>query len=260
MKFSVGIGFRRAAAFLTRVPNAAPFDTSEDLASAVPWFPVVGALVGASVAGVYAGALQLTAPLPAAGVALTCGVLLTGAFHEDGLGDMADGFGGGYNRADTLRIMKDSRQGTYGVMAIALSLVIRLTSIAALPWRMAIVAITASHALSRASAVGLMRSLPAATEDGLGSAYLASLKIRRVAAGVASGLAIAAMLAGLWAAVAAGACAIAAAVIRVIAKRKIGGITGDVLGATQQICECVSLTLFAGVATHHWPNWGMIWR
>ncbi len=255
---NVLMGFRRAAAFLTRIPNRVPFDTADDLASAVPWFPVVGGGIGMAIAGVYSGLFQLTSPIPAAAGALAFGAMLTGAFHEDGLGDMADGFGGGHTRSDVLRIMKDSRQGTYGVMAIALSLMIRVAAIATLPWRMAVVAIPAAHVVSRASAVALMRSLPAATEDGLGSAYLAALTTTHVVVGVSGAAVISGVLLGVWAAIGGATCAVVALWMRWLTRRKIGGITGDVLGATQQICECAMLLMAAGIVTHHWPIWGMM--
>ena len=109
-----------AVSFLTRVPTGTGAVQPAEMARFVPWFPLVGALVGAAVGGLYAGASALLPPLAAAAVAVTAGVAVTGAFHEDGLGDTADAFVGGVDREDTLRILEDPRLGTFGVVGHAL--------------------------------------------------------------------------------------------------------------------------------------------
>src|SRR4030095_13904282 len=98
----------------------------------VPWFPVVGAGVGLVVAGVYGGGRLALPPLPAAALGLVAGICVTGAFHEDGLGDTADAFVGGWDRESTTRILKDPRLGTFGVLAVAASLLLRVAAVAAL--------------------------------------------------------------------------------------------------------------------------------
>jgi adenosylcobinamide-GDP ribazoletransferase len=235
-----------AVSFLTRVPAGAGTRTPEELARSVPWFPVVGAGVGLAVAGVYAAARALLPPLPAATVAVVAGVCLTGAFHEDGLGDTADAFGGGRDREDTVRILKDPRLGTFGVLAVAASLLLRVGAVAALAPGAALAALPAAHALSRAAAVATMAALPAAAETGLGAAYALALSRRRALGGAAAGLAAALALLGLAGLVAAAAAGLAALALGRLAVRRLGGVTGDVLGAIQQVGE--ALVLLAAVA------------
>lgn len=244
-------GFLGAIAFLTRVPARARVVRPDDLARSVPWFPAVGFLVGVAVGGGYALAVQLVPPLAAAALALGAGLLLTGAFHEDGLGDVADAFGGGRDRDDVVRILHDPRQGTFGVAAISLSLLVRAAALASLgPWA-GMAAAAAAHSLSRAAAMGLMGVAPPAA-DGLGAAYVASLNKGAASAGVVSGLGLAAAAVGAWVFPAAGLAALGAVVVGGLAVRKLGGISGDVLGATQQVAEGLVLLLAAAVATNGW--------
>jgi adenosylcobinamide-GDP ribazoletransferase len=242
-------GFLGAVSFLTRVPTGTGARRPEELAAFVPWFPVVGAGVGLAVAAAYAGASQLLPPLPAASLAVVAGVGLTGAFHEDGLGDTADAFGGQHDRDSTVRILKDPRLGTFGVLAVAASLLLRAGAVAALTPAAALAALPAAHALSRAVAVATMTALPAAAETGLGASYALALSRRRALAGAAAGLAAALALLGLPALLAAGAAGLAAAALGRLAVRRIGGVTGDVLGAVQQLAEILALLVAVAAVT-----------
>ena len=248
-------GFLGAVSFLTRVPAGARVRGPEELAGSVPWFPVVGAGVGLAVAGTYAGARMVLPPLPAAAVAVVAGICLTGAFHEDGLGDTADAFAGGWDRDSTVRILKDPRLGTFGVLAVAASLLLRAAAVAALGPAAALAALPAAHALSRAAAVAVMAAFPAAGETGLGASYVLALSRRRALLGVAAGLAAALVLLGapaLWAAAAAAA---AAALLGRLATRRLGGVSGDVLGAVQQLGEVLVLLAAAvAVTTGRWGS------
>jgi adenosylcobinamide-GDP ribazoletransferase len=217
-----------------------------ELARFVPWFPLVGALVGAAVGGLYLGASVLLPPLVAAAVAVTAGVAITGAFHEDGLGDTADAFLGGRDREDTVRILKDPRLGTFGVLAVAASLLLRVAAVAALPPPVALAALPAAHALGRAAAVAVMAAVPPAAEQGLGAAYVRALGGRTALLGVAAGIVIAAALLRAWALPAAALAVVAAAALGWLARRRIGGVSGDVLGAVEQAGEI--LTLLVAVA------------
>jgi adenosylcobinamide-GDP ribazoletransferase len=246
-------GLLGAVSFLTRVPVGAGERGAEELAGSVPWFPVVGAGVGLVVAGVYAGGWELLAPLPAATVAVVAGICLTGAFHEDGLGDTADAFAGGRDRDSTVRILKDPRLGTVGVLAVAASLLLRVGAVAALAPGVALAALPAAHALSRAGAVATMAALPAATETGLGASYALALSRRWALVGTAAGLVLALALLGLTAIWAAAATAIAAFGLGRLAVRRIGGVTGDVLGAVQQLGEM--LALLGAVAAAQTGSW-----
>ena len=203
-------GLLGAVSFLTRVPVGGGVRGAGELARSVPWFPVVGAGVGLAEAGVYAGARMLLPPLVAAGLAVVAGILLTGAFHEDGLGDTADAFAGGTDRDSTVRILKDPRLGTFGVLAVAASLLLRVVAVAALAPGAALAALPAAHALSRAAAVGAMTTFPAAADTGLGASYALALSRRRALTGVAAGLAVALALLGVNAIWAAAATALAA--------------------------------------------------
>ena len=247
-------GFLGAVSFLTRVPTGTGTRRPEELAGFVPWFPAVGAGVGLAVAAVYVGAGQLLPPLPAASLAVVAGICVTGAFHEDGLGDTADAFAGGHDRDSSVRILKDPRLGTFGVLAVAASLLLRAGAVAALTPAAALAALPAAHALSRAGAVAAMTALPAAGDTGLGASYVLALSRRRALAGAVAGLAIALALLGVTAVWAAAAAAVAAALLGRLAVRRIGGVTGDVLGAVQQLGEM--LVLLAAVAAAETGRWG----
>ena len=242
-------GLLSAVAFLTRVPVAGRRPQAwTDLGSAVPWFPVVGAAVGLVVGGSYALASAALPALLAAGLSVGLGVLLTGAFHEDGLADTADAFGGGRTKEETLRILRDPSLGTYGVVSLVLTAFVRVAAIAALgPWT-ALAAVPAIHALARGAAVGAMATFPTATEDGLGAAYARQVSPRRAGTGVAGALLIAAAGVGWWSVPAAVLAGSGGLLVGLVARRRIGGITGDVLGAIEQLVETALLVLAAAGA------------
>jgi adenosylcobinamide-GDP ribazoletransferase len=252
-------GLEAAIALHTRIPVRARAEDDHELTRAIPWFPVVGAGVGALVAAVY---VCLAAALPsflAAAVATGAGAMLTGALHEDGLADVADAFAGGATRARRLAIMQDPRLGTFGVIAVVVSLLIRVGSFAALDAWSAVALIPATHALSRVGVIVLMRWLPPAHPGGLSARYAVSLTTRDAAAGIAIGVVAAIALMGPWAVAAIALCALATYSMGALARAKIGGMTGDVLGATQQISELAILLL--GAAAMH-EGWGPLawWR
>lgn len=227
---------------------------ADGLAAAVAMTPLAGALVGivAGLASLLAFALGLP-PLIAAPLAIATLVALTGALHEDGLADCADGFGGGATRADKLAIMRDSRLGTYGTCAVALSLYLRaacLTVLLARDPARAVAALVASAALSRVLCLTPLVLLAPARSEGAGLAA-AGLSKARFAAACVIGLAIATLpvFAGAPAGQVALACALAIAVALgtcALAWRQIGGQTGDVAGATQQAVEIAILLVHAG--------------
>ncbi len=238
-----------ALQFLTRVPIRLRREPS--LARTVAWFPVAGALIGAAVGGVAAGMWHLTTPLVAAAVAIAVGLLITGAFHEDGLGDVADAFGGGWTVERRLEILKDSRHGTYGVVAIGASIVLRIVSLGALPGPLDMfTAAVAAHTMARVAAVAMAGSMKLATHTGLGADYGRSSTPLRAGVGCTSGLAITALAVGWWVAPLAGAALVAAVATGWLARRKIGGISGDVLGAAEQVAECLCLVVLSGLALH----------
>jgi adenosylcobinamide-GDP ribazoletransferase len=235
-------GARAAVTFLTRVPVGGWPYTADDFRWASGHFPLVGAAIGAALGAVFTLALPL-GPLVAAGLALAFGLLLTGGFHEDGLADTADALGGGYDASRVLEILKDSRIGAFGGLALSTSLLIRAALLAALA-AAAPVALVVAHAVSRATPVALMVLMPYATDD----AHSRSRQIVRAGpAQVALAAAWAAAIlaaAVAWTPVTPRAALTAAGVAIAITAvagwrfhRRVGGITGDFCGATQQLCE-----------------------
>jgi adenosylcobinamide-GDP ribazoletransferase len=239
-------GWRVATAFLTRVPVGATVEAPEALARVVPWFPVIGAVVGLAVAGVYAAASEVLAPLVAAAVAVGFGVAVTGAFHEDGLADLADSLGG-WSRDDALRIMKDPTHGTYGVLALVFSVVVRVAAVSTLDAGQATAALPAAHALGRAGAVTLL-AIRAARRLGLGTAWAAGVTPGTVVAAVVVGVALATLAIGPWVAPTVVVVAVGVVAVAAIARRVLGGVTGDVMGAAEQAGEIVALVLAAALA------------
>lgn len=228
-----------AVQYFTRMPVPAWVGhAQEQLDGAARYFPAVGWFVGAAGAAVlWAASLCLPAPLPA--ILSTAATLwLTGAFHEDGLADTFDGLGGGATRERALDIMKDSRLGTYGAIALILVLLLKIAALNAMPIDLAAAALLGGHAWSRSCAVTLLytaryvgsaehsRAKPVAQRMhswelcqavAFGALPLALCGVR-VLAGVAASLATLGWLARWF-------------------QRRLGGYTGDTLGATQQISE-----------------------
>lgn len=240
------IGLYTAITFLTRIPLDRDRGRPTDMVAAVPWFPVVGLLVGAAELGVFALAIWLTTPFVAAVLAVATAALITGAFHHDGLADMADAFGGGWTTAQRLEILKDSRLGTYGVTALTLALMLEVAVLSSMG-RAAAAAIVSGHALSRAVAVGVMGLGETSAAPGLGSQYTADLGRRHIATGVAIGLVATIVAFGWWAPVVVVGAAVSAFVVVRLARSKIGGVTGDVLGAIQQLSYLAVLVVASAI-------------
>lgn len=223
---------------------------------AVAWFPVVGALVGAAVGGVFAGAeWLLDAPLVAGALAVTAGVLITGAFHEDGLADMADAVAGGATTEQRIAILGDPRHGTYGVAALSSSMLLRAAALASMTPAVAVAAAVSAHTLGRAVAVSVIGRVRSARPSGLGATAAESVGEPHRTIGVAAGVAIAVAASGWWAAVSVPAAAFAAAVVALVAFRAFGGINGDVLGAIEQVAEITVLIAVLAIADHHVLWW-----
>jgi adenosylcobinamide-GDP ribazoletransferase len=243
-----------AVQFLTRVPMRLRREPS--LAAAVVWFPVVGALIGAAVGGVAAGAWHLVSPVVAGGLGVVAGLLITGAFHEDGLADVADAFGGGWTVERRLEILKDPRHGTYGVAALCASIVIRVIALGSMPGPAAMFATSvAAHTMARGTAVVLMAAVPLATHHGLGADYGRSTTWRTATIAGCAAIAITALAVGWWVGPLVLAGAVSAGAVGWLARRKIGGISGDVLGTCEQIAECAALIVLSGLALHHSLWW-----
>ena len=248
------IGLVGALQFLTRVPIRTRSAVAHD--RVVPWFPVAGLLIGAAVGGIAAGASELLPPLVVGAVAVAVGLLITGAFHEDGLADVADAFGGGWTVERRLEILKDSRHGTYGVAALTTSIVVRVASAASIVAPAALfTAFVAAHCFGRSAAVVAMRLAPPATESGLGVSAASAVRPAPTLVGLAGGTAAVAALAGWWTAPFVAAAAIGTLATVWLATRKIGGLAGDVLGAVEQVVECLVLVVASGLAVRHELWW-----
>lgn len=247
-------GFLGAVQFLTRVPIR--LDAAVEHWRVIPWFPVVGALIGAAVGGVGAGLTELVPHAVAGACAVVVGLLITGAFHEDGLADVADAFGGGVTVERRLEILKDSRHGTYGVAALAGSIGVRIVCAGSIVSPAALfVSFVAAHTLGRAAAVAALRSAPAASDSGLGVTAASSVRTAPTVLGIAAGVAITAALTGWWVLPFLGAAGVGTIAVVVLAIRKIGGIAGDVLGAVEQVVECLVLIVATGLAARHGLWW-----
>lgn len=249
---AVGEALRGAVAFLTRVPVTSPATGREQLGASLPWFPVVGAALGVALAVLYAAALVLLPPLVAAALAVGAGIAATGALHEDGLADTADALGAGVGKREALRILKDPTLGTYGIVALVLGVVLRVGALASLGGWSAFAALPAAHALSRSAAAWAAGTIPSATRRGLGAAYATAAGRRQVDGAVAAGVVLAAGALGPWAVPAVVLAALASWGVGALARRRLGGVTGDVLGAVEQAAE-VSVLLVAAAVEATWP-------
>jgi adenosylcobinamide-GDP ribazoletransferase len=244
------IDLTTAFMLLTRFPVARFARAGNaDLAHSVWAFPVVGLVVNGIGGLVFWLAHKAgLASLPAAAWALAATMLSTGALHEDGLTDTADGFGGGATPARRLEIMRDSRIGSYGALALVLSVLIRVGAIAAPadPGRI-IAGLIVAGMLGRVGMSVMLALLRPARDDGMGAAMGAAQPL-----GVAAGSGLASigcllMLTATMALVVITAAFCVAAVVAWLARRRVGGYTGDVLGACEVAIECVVLSVIAGV-------------
>ena len=279
------VEIKLAFAVLTRLPCGPEPGEQVQIGNAAWAFPLVGIAVGLISGSIYLAATLVLPALPSAILAMIAAILATGALHEDGLADVADGFGGGTSRNDKLRIMRDSQVGSFGVVALVATLGLMASAMATAPaemrgsphrrlqprrdghshgscippvqtasgmqpalgWRFwiaiafaACVALVSAPVLILATAliaalVLLRRSRPETCSDpkGLRMRLLMALGWRFWIA-----IAFAACVALVSAPVLILATALIAALVLLLAKRQIGGQTGDVLGATQKVCEC----------------------
>jgi len=250
------VAFVGALQFLTRIPIRTSAATPRS--EMVPWFPLVGVVAGAAVGGVAAGLEYWLAPFAAAAVAVGVGMLITGAFHEDGLADLADAIAGGSTRARRFEILEDSRLGTYGTAALCASILVRVAALAGLASigpAVTVAAAIVAHALARGIAVGAIGYFPAAAPDGLAASFRSDVSRGRAAMTVVIAVAIGALAVGWWIGPLAAVGLAVAALLAVVAVRALGGITGDVAGAVEQVVEATALVTASALATHHHLWW-----
>lgn len=236
-----------AMSFLTRLPmpNWVASD-SEAIAQASRWFALIGLLIGCVAALILSSLAPMMGQPLAVVITLVGMILLTGAFHEDGLADLCDGFGGGWEKARKLAIMKDSQIGTYGVLALVCAFALKLVALVQMPLAMATTSLIICHAGSRALAGLVAVYLPYARDDSNNKTPQkdAELPIRNRFILCACGslpllmlpIPAAMALLGVW--------LLTFIYMIKLMQRHIQGYTGDALGATQQICEIVGLVFF----------------
>jgi adenosylcobinamide-GDP ribazoletransferase len=230
--------FLVAVQFLTRLSVPRSLNSSEsDIGKAAAFFPLVGVIVGGAGALVFIG-LQKILPLPAS---VLCAIIftafLTNGFHEDGLADSFDGFGGGWTKNRVLEIMRDSRIGTYGTLALIFLILGKLTFISSLPpgqiWRWLIVA----HTAARWTTLPLCIWLPYARAEGQGKLVAKQVGTFEIITGTVTLLLI--VLLVPWQA--ALATLLVAALLTLLTglyfRARLSGMTGDCLGATNQLTE-----------------------
>jgi len=253
--------FAVAIQFLTRlpVPNLEGFQTSW-LSESARYFPLVGALVGVISVGVWWLSSMVFPPTVAIGLMMSASLLLTGAFHEDGFADVCDGFGGGRTRDAVLAIMKDSRVGAYGAIGVAMMLGLKWSVLTSLPYSTFPMIVVAAHIASRWCAIGIIwrlqyirpdteaKSKPLASSLGgrnwLLSGLLGALVLlpgfllidpplrNQLAVVLLAALALS-LMSAIFAAV--------------YFKNRIGGYTGDCVGAAQQLAELSFLLTTLGI-------------
>jgi adenosylcobinamide-GDP ribazoletransferase len=237
---------RMAISLSTRIPVGSATPAAEGELARASWaLPIAGVLVGLTGAIVYWLATRARLhPEPAAMLALAATMLITGAMHEDGLADAADGFGGGRTREQKLEIMRDSRIGSFGACALVVSIILRWSALAAIadPRQVAIALVTA-HAAARAPLPLFMRLLAPARTDGL-SAGAGQPPPQSVVIAIVLGVVCLLFgFGGNGTMITLVTLAVAVLLSSWLAKRQIGGQTGDVLGALEQVCEAAVLTV-----------------
>ncbi len=241
--------FQASLMFCTRLPllRATPI-AGGAIAKAAWAFPLAGLVVGLVGAIVYALAHKFgLPPWPASALAVAATVLATGALHEDGLADTADGFGGGNTREQKLDIMRDSHIGVYGVCALALSLLLRVAALASLPnAHLAVWALIAAHGAARATMPALMFLLPPARSDGLSFDAGQPPTDSVVAAAVLGFLILAFCLHPGRGVVALVFLSLVVVLMAWLSSSQIEGQTGDVLGALEQVSEIMILLVALG--------------
>lgn len=243
-------GVTTAVQFLTRLPVGPSSRPPAPLSAALGWFPLVGLVVAVPAVGAHLLGWWLWSPPAAAVLAVAAGVATTGAFHEDGLADTVDGLWGGWTSDRRLEIMRDSRIGTYGAVTLVLVLAVQVTLLAPLGPVDAARALVVGHVVGRASVLPLVRAWPAARDDGQGarvarppaSGAWAVAVVTVIVAGVAA--------VGAWLPVVLLAAAPGPWLLARTSRRRVGGLTGDVLGAANLAAHVSAMAAVAAVARH----------
>lgn len=235
-----------AQMFLTRLPVPAKLQYSDaELAASSALFPLVGTLVGALAALAYTlGSSVWSSPL-AALLAITTAILITGAFHEDGLADSADGLGGAFELKRKLEIMRDSRIGSYGSVALILGILIKFQALLLVPAEIAPWVLIFAHTAARWTALPLIVYSPYVREHGSGKPFAASVSTGSLIAASVITVLVAAFCVGSQAITAGFAVLLFVLLAQYWLRQKLGGITGDTLGAVNFCSEALIYLAFA---------------
>ncbi|MBY0512339.1 MAG: adenosylcobinamide-GDP ribazoletransferase [Gemmataceae bacterium] len=246
--------FVTAVQFLTRVPLPGGMNRPDPdltlLRAAVVYFPLVGGLVGLFTGSVVWAASLVWPPVVAVALGLAAEALLTGGFHEDAVADCCDAFGGGWTRDDVLRILKDSRVGSFGALGLGLALLLRGGCLLSLPAGALMPAVVASAAIGRWAVLVLMRAVPPVPHrEGLSKDVGERIGLRELLVG--SLFTLIALFAFAWLKPVAAVMGVVAVVAVTLAwgwyvRRRIGGVTGDVLGTACYLGQCVLLLAATG--------------
>ncbi|MGB7286767.1 MAG: adenosylcobinamide-GDP ribazoletransferase [Salaquimonas sp.] len=235
-----------ALRFFTRLKIPGKQGHEGDLAAASITFPLVGLIIGLLIASVWAISVSLLPALPAAGIAIGFGILITGALHEDGISDCADGMGGGHTKERALEIMRDSRIGAYGAIAIVLTIGIRWASLSELNLIGGIFALIIAHMASRSAIVIALAGADYARDAGLGSSVSSGVETQILLIISAICVAISFLLGGVAGLVALVFAFTLSWLFLQYLKKRLGGYTGDGLGAMEQIAQITILVTLSG--------------
>ena len=214
----------------------------EDFSRSLPWFPVVGLLLGLILSGIAGFCREIPAEATAV-LILLAGVLLTRGFHLDGLADCADGFGGGYTRERVLEIMKDSSTGAFGAISIVLSLLLKWVALKHLIETGNLTIIVLAYVASRALQVEQMVRLPYARVSGTAASFVEGATPTHRLIALATAMTAALLLAGIFGVLYLSLAWLLAFLFGAYCKNRVGGITGDLLGTTSELTETLILFL-----------------
>ena len=231
-----------ALAFLTRIPiNHGP---QISLRRSAALFPLVGAYIGLVGGLVFYVSSAILPPLVSASISILVTVAITGAFHLDGLADVCDGLIGGWNREERLKILKDSRHGTYGVAAISLQLILQVCLLSALSPRDGLFTLIVLHTLSRVVPIFLMLIPATSGHDGMGASVSREIGAREPLVGSLITALLIAPIMGLNFLLLSVILLLTLSIFALWVIRKIGGMVGDAFGAGEQISETMILVFF----------------
>ncbi len=235
-----------AQMFLTRLPVPVKTQWSEsELAHSTPWFALVGVVVGSIAAIAWWIGFNLWSPLMGAVFAVCASVLVTGAFHEDGLADSADGLGGAFDIEKKLVIMRDSRIGTYGSVALILNIIAKIGAISLLQPSAAIAVLIGAHMLGRWTSVPLIKYNNYVREQGTGKPFAAMVSTSNVIWSSAFALVCSVLCFGTSALFVIPGILIFLWLAQWYVRKKLGGITGDILGAINSLTELLTYLIMS---------------